>query len=56
MDELIHNMEMTEIVDPCPVCANPLGLCVDCKIICENYLSEVDLCIYLLLVIVVANI
>jgi hypothetical protein len=40
MDELIYNMQVAQILDPCPVCSNPKGLCIECKIICENYLSE----------------
>jgi len=40
MDELINNIAMTQIVDPCPLCSNPKGFCLECKILCENYLSE----------------
>jgi hypothetical protein len=40
MDDLIENMKIAQIVNPCPVCSNPQGLCAECKIICLNYLSE----------------
>ena len=40
MDELINNIKMTQIVDPCPICSNPKGLCVECENLCKIYLSE----------------